>query len=512
MNHFVTPHPADLEAAPERKGPRLRVLKPGDEASPLPHSIEAEEYVLSCVLKADGREVMAKALAYRLKPSAFYDTRHAVIFAAAEELYRAGDQTDTPFVAERIQQQGKLEQVGSYAFLTQVSKNIPTTANVDFFIRRVRDLCAQREMIHATKDTAEHLAAIKGDADEIAARLEQHQGHVARALDFLRSGEATMEEEAEAGYQRTLAKIAGKPDTTRHLTSGFEDFDQHFGPFDANNEDWLVIVGAFQNTGKSTFLRWVVWHNLEAGKTVQVFLIETGTGIFLERLAATACNVNAGALNRLPADMLTAYRAKLDWVKGLVNKKLFIFQDGVPLETIVARIDDHARRWGAPDLIAIDHIHKLTSNARRWNAREAEMGYIGKKLADVAKRHNRTLLGLAQLNRSARSEGGNRRPQSHDLRDSGELEQAARRILLLHVPDKDCRGAEQTESQSTVELEVIQAKHNNGRMGIRRYWFRRDIGTYQSLSNNEYASSQSTTKAAASGATKSKADFRGGRP
>lgn len=501
----MEPHPSDLEAAPSRRGPKLTVLRPGDEARPLPHSIEAEEYLLSCMML--DREVVAKAQAHHLKPSAFYDTRHGIVFAAIEELYRAGHEVDVAFVAEKLKQQGKLDQIGSYSFLTQISSKVPTTARDTFFIRRVRDLCAQREMIRAFTEGTEKLYAMTGDSAEISAQLEVHQGHVARAMDYLRGSEGGQLEIAAQAHEKIQAMLDGREDTSRQLTTGLPDFDQHFGYLDANNEDWLVILGAFQNTGKTTFLRWVTLHNLLAGKTVMLFLIETGWTLFAQRMAAAAAGISANSLKTLPPDLRAAYNEKEAWINGLVGKQLIVFQDGVPLETMIARIDDHARRWGPPDLIGIDHIHRMNSVARKWHAREAEMGYIGKKLADVAKRHNRTILGLAQLNRSARSDGGNRRPQSHDLRDSGELEQAARRILLLHVPDVDCRGAEQGESQSTVELEVIQAKHNNGRMGVRKFWFRRDVGSYVPLSGSEYAAKQ-VTKADAPSRPKSKGEFR----
>ena len=498
---------SDYESASSRRGPKLSVVQP-DQAPSLPNSAEAEEYLLSCLMRHDGRDVMAAALSHHLKPSAFYDSRHGVVFEAAEQLYRAGEELEVPFVAEKLLQMGKLDKVGGYPFLTSISSKIPTTAKSSFFIRRVRDLCARRQMIRATRETAEKLDATTGDSTEIAEHLEAHQGHVSRALDYLRGSEGTMKNIADRAVERTKELVAGRSDKSRHLTSGLPDFDAHFGPFDANNEDWFVIIGAFQNVGKTSFLRWLTLSNLIAGKTVMLFLIETGWHIFQQRLAATAAGISGSAIDRLPPDMQARYLEKLEWINSLVNKQLFFFEDGVPLEIVIARIDDHARRWGAPDLIAIDHIHRLTSNARRWHAREAEMGHIGKRLADTAKRHNRTLFGLAQLNRSARSEGGNRRPQSHDLRDSGELEQAARRILLLHIPETDCRGTQQNDSQLTVEFEVIQAKHNNGRMGLRRYWFRRDAGTYSPLSEGEYASTKVTTASGAS-APKSKSAFRG---
>lgn len=485
-----TAHPSDLEQAHPRRGggPRFRVLDPGETAAerPLPHSLDAEEHLLS-ILMLDGRDVMGKCQAAKMQPGWFYDSRHGTVFEALQELYRQGHALETATLAEHLRERGKLEQIGGYAMITQVSGRAPTSAQAEFFIAKVRDLAAMRAVVRQARELVEQALGNTGGGEQLGAQLEQHQAWVARTIDMIRAGSVTMQDAAAAAYQRTLDKLAGKPDRSRWIFTGLREFDERFGAFDANNEDWLVVVGAFQGGAKSSFMRAILLHNLRAGKSAQVFLLETGLGKLLELMACTAAGVNSQALDQLPRDMHAKFEACLTEMHGYVGKTLFVSDEVVPVETLTARIDDHARRHGAADFIAIDHIHLLRS-LKNFKAREPEMGYIAKELARCGKRHNRTVLGLAQLNRSARADGANRRPQSHDIRDSGEIEQAARRILLLHKPDKDMRGAEQTDNQSQVMLEIIQAKHNNGRVGHREFWFRRDLTRFFDIGDSEIAS------------------------
>lgn len=482
-------HLSDLKPSHPRRGggPRLRVLAPGENSSrPLPHSIEAEQMVLSmCML--DGADVMAKCQQYRLKATSFYDPRHGVIFGVLEEMYRLLQPMDAATVAAQLAEKQLLEKAGGVPFLAEVSARVPTAVQSVFWITKVRDLCAQRETIRAAGELAEQVPALTGGGADLAGRLEAHQAWVSRALDFLRAGTTSMEDAARAAYQRTLDKLAGQPDRSRWLFTGLKEFDDRFGAFDANNEDWLVIVGAFQAGGKSSFMRQVLLHNLRAGKTAQVFLLETGLGKMLELMACTAAGVNAQELERLPKDHAARFRTALEEMHGYVGKTLHVCDEVIPVETLTARVDEHARRHGAADVVAVDHIHLLRS-IKGFKAREPEMGFIAKELARCGKRNNRTILGLAQLNRSARSDGNNRRPQSHDIRDSGEVEQAARRIILLHVPDKDMRGTEQTPNQSQVMVEIIQAKHNNGRIGHREFWLRRDLTRFMDIGDTELSS------------------------
>jgi replicative DNA helicase len=508
-------HPSDLEQTHPRRGggPRFRVLRPGEDTGerPLPHSLEAEEHLLS-TLMLDGRDVMGKCQAARLQPSWFYDTRHGTIYEALQELYRQGHALEAATVAEHLRERGRLEQVGGYPMIAQVSSRVPTSAQADFFLAKVRDLAAMRAVIRQSRELAEHALGNTGGGEQLAGQLEQHQAWVARTLDMLRADSATMQEAAAAAYQRTLDKLAGRPDKSRWIFTGLKEFDERFGPFDSNNEDWLVVVGAFQGGAKSSFMRAILLHNLRAGKSAQVFLLETGLGKLLELMACTAAGVNSQTLDQLPRDMHAKFEQCLAEMHGYVGKTLHVSDEVIPVETLTARIDDHARRHGAPDVIAIDHIHLLRS-IKGFKAREPEMGYIAKELARCGKRHNRTVLGLAQLNRSARSDGGNRRPQSHDIRDSGEIEQAARRILLLHKPDKDMRGSEQTDNQSQIMLEIIQAKHNNGRVGHREFWFRRDLTRFFDIGDGELNSMRAVAPPPPTSSAKpggSKAAFRRG--
>jgi replicative DNA helicase len=117
------------------------------------------------------------------------------------------------------------------------------------------------------------------------------------------------------------------------------------------------------------------------------------------------------------------------------------------------------------------------------------MGFIAKELKRCFKRIHTTGIVLAQLNRTSRNEG-NRRPASHDIRDSGEIEQAADRIDIIHTPDVDMRGVEQTKNRGQVMVEIIQDKHRNGPTGHREFWFRKDVTRFSDIRDAELAAAR----------------------
>jgi len=104
----------------------------------LPHSIEAEEYLLSCCL-LDGADVISRCLEARIRPESFYDSKHGIIFERLLDLYNRQAPIDVSVVAEDLKTARQLDTVGGYAFLTQVSSRIPTTAQAGYFIDKVRE-------------------------------------------------------------------------------------------------------------------------------------------------------------------------------------------------------------------------------------------------------------------------------------------------------------------------------------------------------------------------------------
>lgn len=475
---------SDSEEKP-RRSIKLRALP--NEHRPLPHNIEAEEYLLACIM-LDGPDVMSRCKEIKLHPESFYDSKHGTIFEVLEELYARQAPMEASAVAEQLKEKKLLDSVGGYAFLSQVSSRIPTTAQAGFFMEKVRDTAAMREAIRQFTEAVERVHDLTGGGKELEELLEVKTSWISRALEFLRSGQATMLDAAKAGYERTLKKLAGNVDKSRWLYTGLAEFDNRFTAFDVNNEDWLCIWAGIQSSGKSSAARQIAAHNLDSGKTVLVFLLETSLGKWLELAACTECGVNARVLDQLPKDLHARYEKTLAKLHGYLGKSLWICDEIIPVESLVARIDDHVRRYGVPSLVIVDHMHLLRSR-RQFKAREPEMGFIAKELKRCLKRVHTTGLVLAQLNRTSRNEG-NRRPASHDIRDSGEIEQAADRIDIIHTPDVDMRGVEQTKNRGQVMVEIIQDKHRNGPTGHREFWFRKDVTRFSDIRDAELAAAR----------------------
>ena len=104
----------------------------------------------------------------------------------------------------------------------------------------------------------------------------------------------------------------------------------------------------------------------------------------------------------------------------------------------------------------------------KYKSKDEEIGAISMAIKDMAMDLKVPVILLSQLNRSA----SNVRPNMAMLRESGNIEQDADVIVLLHAPDSgDVPGARRDEYRAVVEnrgryLEMIVDKNRHGGNGI----------------------------------------------
>jgi hypothetical protein len=146
----------------------------------LPHSIESEEYLLSCCL-LDGVDVLSRCMKAGISGESFYDPKHQIIYERMLMMLAAGKEIDVSVLAQEMKTAKQLDQVGGYAFLTQVSSRIPTTAQAGYFIEKVREQALLREIILSATAAVEDCYGFTGGIDEFCARQEERLLGVARA-------------------------------------------------------------------------------------------------------------------------------------------------------------------------------------------------------------------------------------------------------------------------------------------------------------------------------------------
>jgi replicative DNA helicase len=95
-----------------------------------PHSPEAEQGVLGCVLLSPN-DCMGECIG-RFKEGAevFYDLRHQTIFSALVQMYDAREAIDVITLQQQLKNKQLLEEVGGIAYLAALPDTVPSAANL----------------------------------------------------------------------------------------------------------------------------------------------------------------------------------------------------------------------------------------------------------------------------------------------------------------------------------------------------------------------------------------------
>ena len=101
-----------------------------------PHDIDAEQAVLGSMLT--DKDAVAEAIE-TLKEEDFYRDDNKAIFEAVLNLYSKSEPVDIITLKDELESMGKFEQVGGFEYLANLPDKVPTTANVQKYIKIVEE-------------------------------------------------------------------------------------------------------------------------------------------------------------------------------------------------------------------------------------------------------------------------------------------------------------------------------------------------------------------------------------
>jgi replicative DNA helicase len=275
-----------------------------------------------------------------------------------------------------------------------------------------------------------------------------------------------------------LAEIEEEANTPKNgisgMSTGFTELDYIL---DGLSEEEFTIVAARPSVGKTAFALAVAANVLRKEHFSTIFSLEMSAKSLLKRMICSIGRIDSmkmkDPLKRFNSEDWSNYRMAQSFFS--MYKHLLDIDDRstVRVQDIWARVKQNVKR--APDkrhLVIIDYLTLIKGSGRR--ERHLEVGEISQELKRMARELNVSVIALAQLNRAV-EQRQDKRPVLSDLRDSGQIEQDADKIIFLHRDDYYDRD----EEQKTIE--VIVAKHRNGPLGVVQLFYDRSTQTFANL-------------------------------
>ena len=450
--------------------PRSASAPAGAGGRTLPHSVEAEEYLLSCCL-LDGADIIARCLEGRITPASFSVPANQVVFEKLVELYNKGAAIDLAVVAEELKTGRQLDAIGGYAYLTQISGRIPTTAQAAYFIEKIRELHLLRELIRAATGAVENCYSYEGGLEEFVDKVEQDIFRVTQ--DRVSDAAKPMKEPAMEAMA-VINKMMMKKGELTGVASGFKDLDALTWGFQRQE---MIVLAARPSAGKTSLaLNFAEAAALpRRGEPVRtlIFSLEMSAAQLALRMLCSRAKVNLkllrdGLLSKNGAEQQNLLAAADEFSKA----PLFIDDSS---HLTIMQLRAKARRLqarGKLGLVVVDYLQLLAPSDPK-TPREQQVAEVSRGLKALAKELDVPVVVLSQLNRSSEKE--NRTPRLSDLRESGSIEQDADVVLMLARP-KDADEKFQVAADS---MELVVAKQRNGPVGELKLTFLRDITRFE---------------------------------
>ncbi|MBP3291435.1 MAG: replicative DNA helicase [Clostridia bacterium] len=421
----------------------------------MPNNVEAEQNVLGALLIDDK---MADVIMPTLAVEDFFVSQNRIIYAAMRELVERSSPIDTVSVADKLELQGKLDEVGSIDYLNSLAMGVVSSANAKYYADIIKRDSLTRKVISAGNDILEYAYTCEDGADALG-KAEQLVFKIAeektdKALTHAKEALAT-------AFQNIQDAQAGNTPSNLIFT-GFTNLDRKTKGLKPGD---FVILAARPGVGKTALALNIAVNCLLKNKTVAVFNMEMTAPSLVKRMLAYLSGVTFESMDvrgqLSDSDIAKLYNA----YTTLLGKELYIDDYSMNHPSDILSKCRRLKREKGLDLVIVDYLQLMEadSKGRASESRQNDVSTMSRQLKVYAKELGVPILALSQMSRGAEKEG--RAPQLSDLRDSGAIEQDADVVMFLHDPSKV------DENLPKDEILLLLRKNRSGSIGeMKLHW------------------------------------------
>ena len=431
-----------------------------------PHDIDAEQAVLGSMLT--DKEAVNAAIE-SLKEDAFYRDDNRIIFQAIVNLYSKSEPIDIITLKDELESMDKFEQVGGYEYLASLPDKVPTTANVQKYIKIVEEKSILRNLIKTANEIIELGYDPTEDVEDIMDGAEK------KIFDIMQSKNQKGYTPIKDVLVESFTKLEELYNRKQHITgvpTGFAELDYKTAGLHGSE---LILVAARPAMGKTAFaLNLATNAALRGNAPVAIFSLEMSKDQLVNRILCSEAMVDSNKVRTGKLD-------EDDWVKlagaiGPLSEAEMYIDDTPGISVMEIRTKCRKLKMEKNiGLVVIDYLQLVQGN-KRTASREQEISEISRSLKILAKEINVPVIALSQLSRAV-EQRPDHRPMLSDLRESGAIEQDADIVMFLYRDDYYNK-----ESEKKDIAEVIIAKQRGGQTGtVELLW----MGNYTKFINLE---------------------------
>lgn len=407
-----------------------------------PHNLEAEQALLGAILFDN--ETFNR-ITDRLKSEHFYDPVHGKIYDALMQFIRQSRLADGITISEHFRSLAALNEIGGAQYLVLLLENAARlTAQAIEYAELIYDLALRRSLIQIGEEITSTAQVPPEDAN--GGQLLEAAERRLFALAETGIGTAGFQEFHRAmavSIEIAAAAYENKSDVSG-IATGLVDLDRSLGGLHSSD---LIILAGRPSMGKTALglniafniararleadrLPKVEGQKRQPGGVVGFFSLEMSAEQLATRLLSDAASIESdrirrGAISKHDFVGLRDEAAKLERLPLHIDET-----GGISITQLITRARRLHRTAGL-DVLIVDYLQLITSNARKGDGRVQEVSEITQGLKTLAKTLKIPVIALSQLSRQV-EQREDKRPQLSDLRESGSIEQDADVVMFVY--------------------------------------------------------------------------------
>lgn len=332
-------------------------------------------------------------------------------------LRMGGDATDAAATYQQAIQRGVLEKLGGIPYILQCSDlGRASQFGAEPAIAAIIAVHGKRQAKRLLEGALADLDSPHPDIERVRASMEQAAAVVSGGPAVRSRTLADIDAEINADLK---AQEDGKA-AEGEITWGLPKVDRYMKSIKRNE---YCLVCARPSRGKTSMLTHLALVNLRRGKKVAYFNLEDADTQIVLKMAAQSAAVCVGEwASLMPGDRKRFMDAKAAMIK---TGNLLVFDRDLTLEAIQSRCRLLAASF-KPDLVIIDYLGLVRAEGKSFYERVSN---ASKAMIPLRKMLNCAVVVGQQLKRL---ESDDKEPSLSDLRDSGQLEEDAVRVVMLH--------------------------------------------------------------------------------
>ena len=391
-----------------------------------PQAPEFEAAILGAIMLEP--DSLSTVIRFIESPDYFYSDANQRIFGAIKEMHSKGTRIDFMTVCEQLRKTSELEMVGGHYYVTKLTQDVVSSANIIEHTLIVVEKYLLREIIRLSG------AAISDSYDDGISPFEILD-NLKEKVEVIKSSISRFKYKSfQYQLDKTLDKIVSGTIRT-DVTTGYEDWDKANG---GGMFAGLYFIGGRPSMGKSSFMIETYLRQAKLGIKVGVW---SGEMEGFQLITRTLSN-----LSEVPAWRITDYKnLKIEETTKLQLAAEELGQLPLELDDTPRDIEsllDLFRYWVnfcGVKAIWLDYIRLIkVLKGSFFRTDTDKINLFNEKLRELAKELGIPIFVLIQLNRQIETRSSDsRKPKLSDLKNSGEVEESAFQVAFIDRPEKD---------------------------------------------------------------------------